>query len=195
MKTYQIGVLADSFASELSPVLAGGLTAVFETCDVIFHLGNVTGEGFLRDLGRIAPVITVRGEQDKLALPRQTLVSIAGLNMVLTHAGASPYQDLQGVIAGKLSGSRSEAWQKFLDSLVQASPGVDAILFGHGNRPYMAWHGNTLLFSPGAFFHQSQGTDADPLPTVGLLTISGGKLQAEMRSLAAPEEPPASAVV
>jgi uncharacterized protein len=193
MRTYQIGVIADTHVPDLLATLPDEITALLQNVDLIIHLGNITGSDTLRDLGKLAPVIAVRGHDDTLPLPKETILSIGGLRLALTHGSALPMQNLQGTIAGKLNNGRTEARQRFLDHLLHALPGADAILFAHGNRPYMAWHGATLLFSPGAVCHRPNTGNADMPATVGLLTICDGKIQAEMRSILAPVAPSAVA--
>ncbi len=186
MKTYHIGVIADTHVPDLLPSLPDEISALLQNVDLIVHLGNITGGDVLRDLGRLAPVIAVRGEHDELPLPREAILSIGGLRLAVTHCRKLPYQDLPGTLAGKLNAGRGEARQRFLDHLLHTLPDADAILFAHGNQPYMAWHSSTLLFSPGAVFHQAKASDADMPASVGLLTICDGKIQAEMRSILSP---------
>lgn len=192
MKTYQIGVIADTHVPDLLPSLPDEISALLQNVDLIVHLGNITGGDMLRDLGRLAPVIAVRGEHDELPLPRETILSIGGLRLALTHGSKLPFQDVQGTLAGKLNAGHGDARQRYLENLIRTLPDADAILFAHGNRPYMAWHGSTLLFSPGAVFHQAQPGDADMPASVGLLTICDGKIQVEMRSILSPVNPSAT---
>jgi putative phosphoesterase len=212
LNTYRIGVIADTHDPEFMPTLPAEIAAIFRGVDLIVHLGDVTGQDVLRDLSTIAPVVAVRGEHDRLPLPAKTVIQVGGLRLGLIH-GKQPIHHALAAHAGNMARpQRSLWWNGFLHDAVSAFRDVDAILFAHAHRPHMAWRDGVLLFSPGAVYSrtpeltraelarkpsllrrlylerwlrqaQRQGRDAEVLPTVGILTISDGKIHAEVRSI------------
>ncbi len=213
MKAYRIGVLADTHVPQYQPSLPGGVMQTLADVDLIFHLGNITEPYLLRDLSRIAPVVAVRGDHDTLTIPRRLIVSVAGIRIGLVHGTLPLYRRLPSPPSPDKHASRQQAWNNFLLGLERAFKDSDAILFGH-QRPHMAWQHGKLLFSPGAVYHptldmvQAELAKNPPLlrrlalqrwlaaaekepagatmsPSVGILTIADGKIQAELLSISA----------
>jgi uncharacterized protein len=212
VSTYRIGVLADTHAPEFWPALPEEIPSVFQGVDLIFHLGDITDAEILRELSKIAPVIAIRGEHDRLPLPATTIVPIAGLRIGLIHGRRPIYRELSGRLAARLQSNHSPWWNGMLHDAVGSFRDVDAILFGHNHRPHMAWREGVFLFSPGAVFQRTREValaemaanpslsrrlalrrwlarageaDADAVnpPTVGILTIADGRISAEVRAL------------
>lgn len=212
MKTYRIGVISDTYVPTLLPALPPGLEDAFGEVDLIAHLGDVTGQETLVELGRLAPVLAVKGDRDTLALPQSLLLPIAGQTVVLVHGRRSAAKEAPAWLDGELRQGKNRWFDGFLQDLRKSFPGVAAIIFGHVRRPYMARHNGTLLFCPGAIFHRTiditkaelakhppvhrravlerwlaeAEREADPVPvpaTVGILTISESRIEAEVVSL------------
>lgn len=215
MKTYRIGVIADTYVPDLEPALPAQLPAVFQDVDLIFHLGNVTAESVLNDLGRIAAAIAIKGDHDRLELPQRMVIPACGLRIGLVYGRRSLSQELPAVLSGEAPSHPGQELQGFLADLLHSFSGVNAVVFGQIHRPYMAWHDGVLLFCPGAVFHRTventraelaknpppyrrtylkkwlAAAERDPAwaavpPSVGLLTVSEGTIQAEIISLPLP---------
>ena len=83
-----IGVIADSHVGEFLPALPDGVQSAFEGCDLILHAGDICAPGVLDELGRIAPVVAVRGDHDRLGatrLPRTQTLTVDGVRIGLIH--------------------------------------------------------------------------------------------------------------
>jgi Predicted phosphoesterase len=85
-----VGVIADTHipdrARELHPLI---IPALLEAkVDLILHAGDISGRGVLEELGKVAPVIAVRGNRDwqfMNTLPLLQKVELANVPVVLMH--------------------------------------------------------------------------------------------------------------
>jgi putative phosphoesterase len=211
MRSYRIGVLGDTHVPESGVALPKQIEDEFQGVDLIFHVGDVTGTDVLRDLSRIAPVVAVRGDSDPPDLPRRIVVPVDRVRIALIH-GNRPVNRLVRTTRHAQASTRGAGWEEFLQHLVSCFPPVDCIVFGHLHRPYMAWHGSVFFFSPGSVFQRTPemtraelaanpplprrrylerwlaAAERDPdraalPPSLGLLTVSQGKIQAEVHPL------------
>lgn len=201
----RIGVVADSHVGEFLEAIPEAALAALHGCDLILHAGDLSVPSVLDDLGRIAPVVAVRGDHDRLgglALPETAVVTVAGRRIGLVHGDRSRLVDSSIVAASVLAG-RPLAYRAGLSrALLRRLGPVDAIVFGHWHEPVTAWVGGTLLFSPGALcpwgsleggtpprtgaagigdravrrFRRQLGRDA-MRPSVGLLEIDAGGIR------------------
>jgi putative phosphoesterase len=154
----RVGVLSDTHGV-LRPVVIERLAG----CDLLLHAGDVGepapaspagGESILTRLGRLAPVVAVRGnwDQGELAavLPAVQAGEIAGLPYRMTHRREDVPAD----------------WPR------QSR----LIVFGHSHRPELEWRGDCLLLNPGGC-----GARRFRLPlTVAVVTVSGSRLVPEI---------------
>jgi len=119
-----IGVISDTHGL-LRPEAVDALRGV----DRIVHAGDVGGPEVLAALGAVAPVVAVRGNNDRgvwaAALPETAVVEAAGLELYVLHdVGA-------------------------LD-LDPAAAGFRAVIAGHSHRPHEEERGGVLYFNPGS---------------------------------------------
>ena len=126
--------------------------------DHILHAGDIGAPEILEALTKIAPVTAVRGNVDTAswarALPETEVVRAGGVSLYILH-------DL-----GRLD-------------LKPEAAGFDVVVYGHSHQPKMEEKNGVLYFNPG-----SAGPRRFRLPvSVGRLTISAGKAQAELVGL------------
>jgi putative phosphoesterase len=124
----------------------------------ILHAGDVGGPDVLDSLGRIAPVIAVRGNVDRgrwcASLPEIEVVEFAGVSIYLLHDLAR------------------------LDLSPEAA-GFRMVVYGHSHQPMMEDKNGVLFFNPG-----SAGPRRFHLPvSVGIVTIRAGHIQPELMRL------------
>jgi putative phosphoesterase len=153
----RIGVLSDTHGM-LRPVVLDRLAG----CDLLLHAGDVgeAGSGeepILARLGRLAPVLAVRGNWDGhwsgAALPEELAGDLAGLPYRMTHRR-------EDVAAAWLSESR-------------------LVVVGHSHRPELEWHGKCLLLNPGGC-----GSRRFSLPlTVAVVRVAGDRLIPEILAI------------
>jgi putative phosphoesterase len=137
----KIGVISDTHGllrPEVAPALAG--------VDRILHLGDVGKISILRELEKIAPVTSIRGNIDHdgacSELPETEVVSVGSRYLYLLH-------NLQTL------------------HLDPAAARFAAVLYGHTHKPELYKKKGVLYFNPG-----SCGPRRFNLPvTIGLLTI------------------------
>jgi putative phosphoesterase len=137
------------------------LLAFVQGCDAIVHAGDICEPAVLEQLGAIAPLTVVRGNNDRGAwadaLPVQTVVTIGGVSIVVVHE----LPDLRGD---------------------PASQGMAVVVSGHSHKPSQQMQDGVLYVNPG-----SAGPRRFKLPiTAAMLTIgNGGTLQVEHTHLIA----------
>ena len=199
MDSYRVGVIADTHIPESLHKLPGEITRLFQGVDLILHAGDITGGEVLDELRLIAPVVAVRGNHDRLDLPTSTVVEVGGKRIGLIHGNRPGWKELPSIVSNEMFDGRPFWWGGFQSQVLRAFQDVDAIIFGHFHRPYVAWQQDVLLFNPGAVYQltpeeaKAELTRPQPLlrrvyllntrrrrpvaPSVGLLTIENGTIK------------------
>lgn len=151
-----IGVVSDTHGF-VDPRLIGA----FADVQAIVHAGDVGGEHVLEELGRLAPVYAVQGNNDRplggLRLPVRFDVALEGIDVHIVH---------------ELPDAKPFAYTR-------------VVVFGHSHRPLIEWRGDVLYLNPGAAgrvgFQRSQ--------TCALLQVEGTRLLPELVDLGPREKP------
>jgi uncharacterized protein len=148
-----VGVISDTHG-----LLRPQALAALQGSALIIHAGDVGDPQILKVLGEIAPVFAVRGNVDRGSwakqLPEREIVQFEQQTIYVLH-------DLSEL------------------DLDPQTAGFDAVISGHSHEPRIETNGNVLYFNPG-----SAGPRRFRLPiTAGRLTVSGGKLQAQLIEL------------
>jgi uncharacterized protein len=119
-----VGVIADTHGL-LRPEALAALASV----DLIVHAGDIGSAAILAELGAIAPVVAVRGNNDRdtwaASIPETATTEIAGSRVYVIH-------DLK-TLAGD-----------------PAALGVDVIVSGHSHRPGVQQRPGYMLLNPGS---------------------------------------------
>ena len=122
--TTVVGVIADTHGL-LRPEAVAALAFV----DLIVHAGDIGSAALLDALATIAPVLAVRGNNDRgrwaAALPETVTTEIAGVRLHVVH-------DLK-----TLRGD-------------PAALGVDVVISGHSHKPRVEHRSGLLLLNPGS---------------------------------------------
>jgi putative phosphoesterase len=95
----------------------------FQDVDLILHAGDVGSFDVLEQLGTIAPVFAVEGNNDvglDLGIEARLVLNLEGHRLQLVH------------------------------QLPDAEPGSDVIVHGHSHKLLNEWRGETLYLNPGA---------------------------------------------
>lgn len=153
-----IGIISDTHGL-VRPDVHTALTGV----ELILHAGDVGGQDILMELGLIAPVRAVFGNTDAPDEPGLAEAIELTIDDVTIH-----------VSHGHEVGSPTAA--KLL-----ARYAANVIVFGHTHRPLVARAGGRLVLNPGA----AGPRRFDIVPSVARLTISGGRVEAELVALGA----------
>lgn len=148
-----LGVISDTHG-----LLRPEAVAALQGVDRIIHAGDVGGPEVLAALAAIAPVVAVRGNNDRgpwaEALPLTQIVDAGGSLVYVIHDLAE------------------------LD-LDPRAAGIRAVVAGHSHRPGQHQRDGVLWLNPG-----SAGPRRFKLPiALARLTILGGELRAEIVTL------------
>lgn len=154
--TTRIGVISDTHG-----LLRPEAVEALKGSEVIIHAGDVGTPEVLEALGRIAPVVAVRGNVDTAPwarrLPATEVVEASGRLLYVLHQ--LEHLDLDPVAAG-----------------------FAAVIYGHSHNPSVEIRGGVLYLNPG-----SAGPRRFSLPiTLVRLRLSEGALAPELVSLEIP---------
>jgi len=148
-----VGLVSDSHGL-VRPQVVDALAGV----ELIVHAGDVGSEAVLARLRELAPVVAIRGNNDRgawaEALPATEVVDVAGALIHVVHDVGE--LDLDPVAAG-----------------------FHAVVSGHSHRPRVERREGVLYVNPGSI-----GPRRFSLPVaLALLRISGGELEARIVEL------------
>jgi hypothetical protein len=122
--TTTVGVIADTHGL-LRPEAIAALASV----DLIVHAGDIGSATVLEELAAIAPVLAVRGNNDRdrwaVALPETVTTEVAGVRLHVIH---------------DLTPLRGDP----------ATLGVDVVISGHSHQPRVERRPGLLLLNPGS---------------------------------------------
>ena len=150
-------VLADTHvAGAASRPVPDEVWDVARTVDLILHAGDVTSRWLLDELGRVAPVRAVLGNNDlelRTVLPEVVQLEVEGLPVAMVHD------------AGPTQGRAARLRRRFPDAAV--------VVYGHSHVPDdSAGIDVQRMFNPGSCTQRRR----QPHPTYGLLEIDRGRL-------------------
>lgn len=146
----RIGVISDTHG-----LLRSEAVAALRGADMIVHAGDIGTPQVLEGLRKIAPVIAIRGNNDRAPwaddLRATAVVDIAGKRLYVVHS----IHDLD---------------------LIPGAAGFDAVISGHSHRPVVERREGVLFVNPG-----SAGPRRFTLPVaVALLLVTAGGVDAQL---------------
>jgi putative phosphoesterase len=154
--THVIGLISDTHGvvrPEVHTALAG--------VDLILHAGDI-GDGVLDELATIAPVHAVYGNTDapdgRGGVAESIDTTIGGVSIHVSH----------GHEVGRPTPER-----------LAERYAARVIVYGHTHRPLVAWVDERLVVNPGA----AGPRRFDLMPSVGRLTVGGGRFAVELLPL------------
>ncbi len=155
-RVHTVGVISDTHGL-LRPEAVAALAGV----ERIVHAGDIGSPDVLTQLGRVAPVVAVRGNNDRDAwaadIPETEVVEIGGVSLYLLH-------DLHEL------------------DLDPRAAGFAAVIAGHSHQPRMDERDGVLYLNPG-----SAGPRRFKLPiSLARLTVTGARVQARLVTLEIP---------
>ncbi len=131
----KIGVISDTHIRSSAKLLPNIIYEVFEGVDMIMHAGDILIEEVLIELGTIAPVYAVAGNNDGYEMldkyGTKKIITVEGKKIGLTHG---------------TSGRRT-----FMNAYAQfAKDDVDCVVYGHSHKPHNEVIDGVLFFNPGS---------------------------------------------
>jgi putative phosphoesterase len=152
-----VGLISDTHG-----LLRSGVHDALAGVDMILHAGDVGGDEILSELRLIAPVKAVFGNTDPPGTPgleERLDLAIDGVNIHVSHG-----HELGSPTPEKLANAYD----------------AEVVVYGHTHKQLVRRIGERLIVNPGA-----AGPARFKLqPSVGRMTISGGKAEVEIIDLA-----------
>jgi uncharacterized protein len=153
-----IVALSDTHAPRRWRSCPPAVAAHLRGADLILHAGDVCTAGVLDELSAFAPVRAVLGNNDgpdvaAWGAPDTVQLDLDGLQLAMIHDS--------GHAAGRIARMR----RRF--------PGAGLVVFGHSHIPLDQSADGLRIFNPGSPTDRRR----QPHGTIGLLTISAGRLQ------------------
>lgn len=184
----RIGLISDTHIPKRWKAIPEAVFDIFAGVDLILHSGDVGELSVLDQLGKIAPVAAVYGNDETKAateaLPFLQMLAIAGHRLVLVHGYD---RDMNQELARR----RDDRWEPKFDFLTDygAPHGADILVYGHSHIPMVKPHRGMLLINPGAIASGSFFT-RQKLQTVAMLTLTQGETpQVTHIDISQPERP------
>ncbi|MCH8107537.1 MAG: metallophosphoesterase family protein [Chloroflexi bacterium] len=148
-----IGVVSDTHGY-LNPKVPELLAGV----EHILHAGDIGDAGIIEELAKIAPVTTVRGNNDRTGpeslFPEEVTVELDGWNFFLTHEVKVP------------KGPDDPSMETYRKA------GADVVVFGHSHIALQRQIGTVLFFNPGAAGKRRFKV----VPSIGTLELKEGRV-------------------
>ena len=149
----KVGVISDTHG-----LLRPEALAALEGCERIIHAGDIGSSEILEQLGSIAPLHVVRGNND---------------------LDASWAKDLEDCLRFDLNGWEALLVHDLADVPAVLDAGIKLVITGHSHKPCIEWRGEVLYLNPG-----SAGRRRFKLPvTLALLEVFETALEPRLVSL------------
>jgi putative phosphoesterase len=172
---YRIGVISDTHVPDRVGSLHPDIIPTFEQLKVdhIVHAGDLSSQGVLEPLKKIAPVSFAKGNRDWFLESGHGLVKFIDFDQIKIaishgHGGFFPY--FRDKIPYYLYGYRFERYVKRLKSITEDA---HVIIFGHSHQVENQWVNGRLFFNSGSAY--DGGNDGSG-PTIGLIEICENNL-------------------
>ncbi|SDA51233.1 metallophosphoesterase [Methanobrevibacter millerae] len=122
-----VGLISDTHITQKRGKLSEKIVKEFNGVDLILHAGDITTYDVLNDLKKIAPVVAVLGNNDKLDLNKHEIIEIGDKTILLVHG--DKIKDLPAL---------------------GLKYGEDIVVSGHTHKPSCERIDNMLLINPGS---------------------------------------------
>lgn len=175
----RIGVISDTHMPPFDDIVCSAVEAAFSGVDLILHAGDLVTMRVIDWLEQTAPVVAARGNND-VHLPADDrladvqLLDLAGVRVGMTH----------------VLPVRREPEPPSVPELARScglDPVPDVWVFGDSHRDILEWRDGVLLLNPGS--PTSPHLRVDLPGSAAILTIDGGRPEAEILRLPPPGQP------
>ena len=161
-----IGLISDTHIPDRARIIPQNVLDAFEGVDLIIHAGDLTSIEVIEELEKIAPVMAVQGNMDRvngINLPKAKTIEAEGLKIGVIHGEVYPRADTQQLV------------------YLAKELGADILVSGHSHQPKIEKNDGILLINPGSPIVPRL---ADR--TVMLLKINNKEVDVEIVKIGAP---------
>jgi putative phosphoesterase len=130
-----IGLISDTHIPDRARIIPQNVIDAFSDVDLILHAGDLTSLDVVEELEKIAPVMAVQGNMDRvngINLPKAKTLEVEGVKIGIVHGEVYPRADTQQLVY----------LAKQLD--------VDILVSGHSHQPKIEQTDGVLLINPGS---------------------------------------------
>lgn len=130
-----IGLISDTHIPDRARIIPQNVLDAFSDVDLILHAGDLTSLDVVEELEKIAPVMAVQGNMDRvngINLPKAKTLEVEGVKIGIAHGEVYPRADTQQLVY----------LAKQLD--------VDILVSGHSHQPKIEQTDGVLLINPGS---------------------------------------------
>ncbi len=144
-----IGLVSDTHYPLRCETLPPTLFTILQGVDLLLHAGDVGELAVLDQLGAIAPVVAVHGNDEtdeaQRVLPYQQIVVVKGRRILLWH---SHFPERQAELASRMADAMVPKLQRTIDRAHAA--GATIAIFGHWHIPLIYEQEGVAVINPGA---------------------------------------------
>ncbi|MBP3791047.1 MAG: metallophosphoesterase [Methanobrevibacter sp.] len=161
-----IGLISDTHIPDRAKEIPQKVFDSFDNVDLIIHAGDLTSPKVIEDLERIAPVMAVQGNMDRvngIDLPKAKIIEAESLKIGVVHGEVYPRADSDQLL------------------YLAQELGADILISGHSHQPKIEQKNGVLLLNPGSPIVPRL---ADR--TVMLLEINNKEVDVEIVKIGAP---------
>ena len=130
-----IGLISDTHIPDRARIIPQNVIDAFSDVELILHAGDLTSLDVVEELEKIAPVMAVQGNMDRvngINLPKAKTLEVEGVKIGIVHGEVYPRADTQQLVY----------LAKQLD--------VDILVSGHSHQPKIEQTDGVLLINPGS---------------------------------------------
>ena len=131
----QIGLISDTHIPDRARIIPPNVIESFKNVDLIIHTGDLTTTKVIDELEKIAPVVAVQGNMDRVAgidLPKAKIIEVEGIKIGASHGEIYPRGDSQQLL------------------YLAKQLGVNVLVTGHSHQPKIEQVEDVLLLNPGS---------------------------------------------
>ncbi len=144
-----IGLVSDTHYPLRCETLPSALFEILTGVDLLLHAGDVGELEVLDQLGTIAPLVAVHGNDEESpaqsTLPYQQIIAYKGRRILLWH---SHYPNRQEELASRVDDAMVPKFQRTIDRAHAA--GATIAVFGHWHIPLLYKQAGVTVINPGA---------------------------------------------
>jgi len=130
-----IGLISDTHIPDRAKQIPEKVLESFENVDLIIHAGDLTTRAVIDELEKIAPVVAIQGNMDRVAgldLPKAQVIEAEGMKIGVAHGEVYPRADTQQLL--------------YLAKELNAN----ILVTGHSHQPKIEQVEDVLLLNPGS---------------------------------------------